>query len=415
MKILFVSSYFPPFIKGGGEISIYWQVKNLTNKKIDIVVLAPRYKDKLKIADENFKRYWYDLPFLLNNVSPIIFLNPFFIIYLTIKIIFVIKKEKINIIHCQDKFSAPSCLLAKIILKLPLLLSLRDYGGICNHGFCLYYSKKSCNLLSFFRRDFLFYYKNYFKNKNFFSFIGQLIVSSIGRINTFLLASLMKKADRFICVSDHVAAIYSTNGYSQKKMITIYNMHPQINLNRIVIPSRIKTIIDLNQNIILYAGKLSLGKGAQILIDIAIETIKKNKDILFIFAGDSYYPVQKKNSKQILYLGKIDHKLLIKIMSQVNSVCIPSIWPEPMSRSVFEAFTLGKPVISSTAGGMKELINNKNGWIFNPTKDSLRKTLNEALKARSKWKNMGIYANNYIQRVEKIHLEKLITEYQNYQ
>ena len=39
MKVLFISEYFPPKIKGGGEISAYLLAKNLA-KRIDVSVLT---------------------------------------------------------------------------------------------------------------------------------------------------------------------------------------------------------------------------------------------------------------------------------------------------------------------------------------------------------------------------------------
>ncbi|MHA1386530.1 MAG: glycosyltransferase, partial [Candidatus Helarchaeota archaeon] len=48
-------------------------------------------------------------------------------------------------------------------------------------------------------------------------------------------------------------------------------------------------------------------------------------------------------------------------------VCIPSVWPEPLSRVTFEAMSLGKPVISSNVGGQAEAIEDgKTGLLVPP-------------------------------------------------
>ena len=413
MRILFICDYFPPFSKGGGEISSYCQAKKLTQQGVEVVVLAPKYKNRLKIRKENFKRYWYNFPFRLENSSPILFLNPFFFFYLLWQIIKICQKEKINLIHCQGKYSAPSSIFAKVFLKIPVILTLRDYKGICNHGFCLYKNKKSCNLFSFLKKDFWFYYKHYIKNKNIFSFLKQFIFSYFGRINTFILSFFMKRADKLVCVSDFIKKVYKVNRFPKEKLITIYNLPPQKEIKEIELSRKLEDKMGQYKYVILYVGKLSLGKGAGLLINTAQDIIKKRKEVLFIFCGKIHYPIQKVKSKQLLFLGRIDQQLLFKIMKLVDIVCIPSIWPEPLSRVTLESFFLSKPVLSSRAGGQTELVNKKNGWLFNPHFDDFKEKINQALKEERSWKQKGMDGKKLIQNLEEKEIKKLINLYQS--
>lgn len=414
MRILFVCDYFPPFIKGGGELSSFWQAKKLIRKGVEVVVLAPRYKDKLKIKKHGFKQYWYRLPLKKKDVSPIIFLNPLFIFYQFYQILRVVKKEKINIIHCQQKYSVAAAVLVKTILKIPVLVTLRDYRGVCNHGFCLWKSKKKCNFFSFFKKDFLFYFKNYIKKKNIFSFLLQLIFSYFGRVNTLILSFFIKKADKLVCNCRYLANVYISNGYNGKKMITIYNFSPTINIKKIKLPNIILQKLDKYKYVFLYAGKLSLGKGSGLLISAANEIAKKRKDVLFIFAGKAYYPIKKLKSDQLLFLENVEYSLLIKIMSLVDIACIPSMWPEPVSRVTLEAFSLAKPVFASKVGGIPELVSKKNGWLFEPTKERLKKTLEKVLQDEKKWPILGSNGQQMLKKLENEQINKLISLYKSY-
>lgn len=413
MKILFVCDLFPPFVKGGGEISVYWQARELVKKGIKVIVLAPKYKKKfIKFKSlSSLKVRWFYLPFRVNSMSPIIFLNPLYVFYQLIQLIKVAKKEKIDLIHCQGKYSMPAAVLTKYLLKIPLILTLRDYKGICNHGFCLYKKKKGCSLFSFFKEDFLFYFKNYVKKKNCFSFLFQFIVSYIGRINTIFLSLFMRKADKFVCVSNYVAGVYAKNGYDRKKMITIYNLAPKMRLKEVKMPKMLRQKIKKFKHSILYAGKLSLGKGADLLIDAAQEVIKKRNDILFIFCGKIHYPIRKIQSEQLLFLNKVEYFLLLKIMSLIDIVCVPSIWPEPLSRVAIEAFSLEKPVLSSSVGGPKELVSSKNGWLFEPTKEGLKRGIKNALKDEKNWMSLGERGRQTLLNLEKEQIDKLISLY----
>lgn len=412
MRILFVCDYFPPYIIGGGEISAYWQVKKLLSPKTEIITLAPRFSDNLKIKQENFKRYWYNLPFKLKVSSPIIFINPIFILYLFINILRILQKEKIDLIHCQAKYSAPASILVKLFVKIPVVLTLRDYRGLCNHGFCLYNNIKSCNLITFFRKDFLFYFKNYIKDHRVFSFVNHLIISYFGRINTRLLSFFMKKADKYICVSDYIKEVYITNGFMGSKMQTIYNFMPQYNESNCTVPTDLIKIFKQYQFIVLYAGKLSLGKGANLLINAAQEIIKKRTDVIFVFAGKLNYPINPVQHKQILFLNSVEYRTLLAIMKASDLVCIPSVWPEPLSRVVIEAFSLKKPVLASTSGGSKELINDQRGWLFKPNQGDLIMALNKALKDKNRIKAFGMNGFEYIKNLEKENLNKLLSLYQ---
>jgi len=413
MRVLFVCDFFPPFTRGGGEISAYWQAKKISKKGIKVIILAPRFQDKLNIKKEEFKMHWYYMPFKLRVFTPIIFLNPFFIVYLFWQITNIVKKEKITLIHCQGKYSMPAVFLAKLFLGIPIILSLRDYGGLCNHAFCLYKNKKACNIFSFFQKDFLVYYQNYIKKKNIFSFLAQLIMSYLGRINTLILSFFMKRADILVCISSFIKDVYVTNGFDQRKLKIIYNFPPVTGFKYTRLTPQISRRLRQYKYKILYAGKLSLGKGANFLIDAAKEITKTKKDVLFIFCGNVYYPIKKNNSPQTLFLGRVENRVLLKIMSLSDLVCVPSVWSEPLSRVVLEAFFLKKPVLSSTTGGLPELVNRTRSWLFRPNKKDLKKTILQALGEQKTWSQKAKIAKDFLSNLEKNEMKKLLSLYRS--
>jgi len=411
MKILFLCDYFPPFSKGGAEISSFLQAKELSKKDVKVVVLSPRYREKKTAFKENFKRYWYFFPFPSSRISPLMFLNPFFIFYLFLNILKVYKKEKFDLIHCQGKYSVPSAIFIKWILKIPVVVSLRDYKGICSHGFCLYSSTKGCNLFSFFKKDFKIYYKNYILKKNFLNFILQSLIAFSGRLRIEFLSFFMKKADFFISVSDFVRKVYGDNGYPVNKIRTVYNLPPDYKTGVLKsIDKYSQDKIDKAGCVVLYAGKLSLGKGAQLLIKCASQLKKEN--FLFIFAGGIHLQnPNPNNNKNIVFLGKIEHNQVIKLMEEVDIVCIPSIWPEPLSRVVFEAFFLKKPVLSSNVGGQSELVDQKCGWLFKPAQKELIQKLKQVLKEKEQWITKGKIGYLKALKIKETSINKLITIY----
>jgi len=100
-------------------------------------------------------------------------------------------------------------------------------------------------------------------------------------------------------------------------------------------------------------------------------------------------------------------------MSLIDLICIPSIWPEPLSRVVFEAFSLKKPVLSSLVGGQDELVNNQNGWLAKPRKKDLIFKLNKALKDKKEIARKGEAGFCLINRLKRKQIGKLVKIYKN--
>jgi len=112
---------------------------------------------------------------------------------------------------------------------------------------------------------------------------------------------------------------------------------------------------------ILSVGKLSFGKGT----DMIIEAAKLLPQYQFVFAGQlnpSFKPVFPKNCR---YLGKISHEAALKLYRQAGVFVINSRWPEPLSRAGLEALSFGLPIVASNRGGNRELVAN-NGLLVDP-------------------------------------------------
>jgi len=123
------------------------------------------------------------------------------------------------------------------------------------------------------------------------------------------------------------------------------------------------------------AGRLEKVKGYTFLIKaakIVIETIL-GKDILFLIAGDGSLKEKLKQesislgiSEKIMFLGW--RKDVFEIINTFDIFVLPSL-NEGMGRVLLEAMLLGKPIIASDTGGIPELVKDGiNGFLF-PTGD----------------------------------------------
>ena len=190
---------------------------------------------------------------------------------------------------------------------------------------------------------------------------------------------VLKSSDKIICVSNAVKEIYKDSGLSKNKLTAIYNLPPKEE----------KTASSKNSKTILYVGKLSYGKGTDLLIDAYKIVKKKIPQAKLILAGS------KSNSigiipKEVTYLGKLKHDEVLGLYKKTSVYVSPSRWPEPLSRSTLEALSFGLSLIVSNKGGNKEVVENGiNGYLTTLNADDLAKKILLILSGKQLQKKMG--------------------------
>ncbi len=116
-----------------------------------------------------------------------------------------------------------------------------------------------------------------------------------------------------------------------------------------------------------YLGRLAPTKG----IELTLEALKNSltNDVEFYIAGegDHAYESRLKSTypfPAVHYLGFVKPKTLFE---DIDVLLVPSLWHEPLPRTIFEAYAHGVPVIGSNRGGIPEIIDEgKTGYVFNP-------------------------------------------------
>lgn len=158
---------------------------------------------------------------------------------------------------------------------------------------------------------------------------------------------------------------------SPEKITVIYN---GVDLNNFKFEdSKIEKteIKEKNKPIIIGAlGRLTAQKGFEVLIKAAAKT--KNKNYIIKIAGEGELKTELGNiiSKlgldgRVKLLGIVEAK---NFLADIDIFVSPSLW-EGLGLVVLEAGAMAKPIIASETGGIKEIINDKTGWLF-PAGDS---------------------------------------------
>lgn len=136
-------------------------------------------------------------------------------------------------------------------------------------------------------------------------------------------------------------------------------------------------IIKLNnnyrkENIILYAGILNKRKGFIDLLDAFALIANKYKEWKIIFAGNGditqgrLISAKYKISDQVEFAGWISGDEKDKLFQQASIFCLPS-YAEGFPMSVLDAWSYGLPVITTSVGGLRDIvIHNENALIVKP-------------------------------------------------
>jgi len=136
-----------------------------------------------------------------------------------------------------------------------------------------------------------------------------------------------------------------------------------------------------------YVGQIEEHKGILFLIKVFKELINElnvNKFKLII-AGDGS-KIEKarelaRDNKVIKFIGKQETEVIMELMGKANCLIVPSLCYENSPTVIYEALSVGLPVIASRIGGVVELIHNFGGILFTPNnKSDLMKKIKWAVK-----------------------------------
>ncbi|MBI5233285.1 MAG: glycosyltransferase, partial [Deltaproteobacteria bacterium] len=117
---------------------------------------------------------------------------------------------------------------------------------------------------------------------------------------------------------------------------------------------------------ILFFGRLERLKGALVLAEAIPEILDRHRDIHMVFVGnESVYnsesmkaciakPLQGYEAR-VHFIGTIPHSALYPIIERARLVALPSLW-ENFPYVCLEAMALGKPLVTTSAGGLPEVI-----------------------------------------------------------
>lgn len=127
-----------------------------------------------------------------------------------------------------------------------------------------------------------------------------------------------------------------------------------------------------NNPIVLFPSRLLIEKGVKTFIE-ASKIIKGKRKVRMLLAGDVDFEnpssISKAELDNFVNLGFIEWNGYVedmpKLLSQSSVVCLPSYYPEGVPKSLIEAASCGRPIITTNMPGCNAIVkNNYNGKLI---------------------------------------------------
>ncbi|QHN08747.1 glycosyltransferase family 4 protein [Methanothermobacter sp. THM-2] len=341
MKIVFISSLYPPEIMGGAEIVVKNIATELIKRGHEVIIITTGRETKIEdLGNIKIYRLKLNLYFLLEFTSQHISKRLLWQVVDLLnveayrKIRRILEAESPDIVHMHN-FKGLSPLSFKAVKDsgIPLVFTAHDYSPICLRS----------NLLN---------------GKSEICHGGNIACSSYNKIQKTIISD---KPDAVTAPSKFVLDKLESEGLFR-------------DAEKIVLPNPIEgerkpcektyDVID-----ILFVGSLSKHKGPDILIKSFRKVEGDNLRLRIAGKGPMEDELRKlaKGDDRIIFHGFLAGDELESLYRMANLTILPSICFEAFGMVILESFMNSTPVIASRIGGIPELVRDGyNGFLFEP-------------------------------------------------
>ncbi len=381
MKILMVNKYF--FVKGGSERYLFDLKALLEKNGHEIIPFAMKDDHNFRSEYSNYfvDHVEYDVPFSAKKFREVRRLIYSFQARKQIEALIEATRPDIAHLHMIDHQISPSILHSLRRYRIPVVQTVHQYKLVCpNYRFYIEHKNKICEKCISCK----FYYPILMRcHKN--SLAASVLITIEAYVHR-VLKTYKKNVSLFHTPSAFMKQMLVKGGIDAKKiehhfLLTWLDQFP---------------FSPIYEDYFIYLGRLSPEKGVLTLLK-AMTRVKRSK---LTIVGDGPQRAEleafaRENLiKNVEFVGYKNKSEVKELLSHTSFSVIPSEWYENSPLVIYEAFSMGKPVIGATIGGITEFIQpNKEGLYFDPGSDTqLAECINKLLDNRDKIAEMGKHA-----------------------
>lgn len=239
------------------------------------------------------------------------------------------------------------------LYRIPIVITLHDFGFLCPHNImldgklklcsrCVQGSSFNCVINKCNRNNFIL------STATYLEFIFQ---KNLYPFNEYF--------DKIIVLSVFSEKMHLKSEKFSGKLVRLYNFYPNLGNEKVLF---------VKGNYILYFGRISSEKGLDLLISAWLMK-SRTLDLIIVGSGDLLESLilRTKHINSIIFLGFKTGEELTNLIHNSKFVVVPSICYENNPLVIIESYGKGKPVIGSDLGGITEIIQHgETGFLFEP-------------------------------------------------
>ena len=347
MRILLVSEYFPPVVHGGGEVSAQLLAEALDKAGYEVHILTslPGASDFPSGHIVVHRTLRTGNPLSLSGSVRRMVLLPWQI------------RREVTRLHELYRFDVVHYLNVVSVLGAPLLpvkqfATVNSYQPLCPKGNLFYKEREPCTGCSPVKFVGCMASSEY---------VGKMRVSPVLRANPLFLGVLYGQYLRFrralrrvrpVAVSVFVSDALSRVGFANCPVIP--SLPP---------PPKGKATA---RNMVLYEGSLEKMKGVHLLLDAYSrlpQLLRQKAPLVVVGDGPLRVTLEHAAPSEVTFTGRVSPNQARDVLAESSIVVAPSQWPEPLSRVLLEAVSLGKVVVATPCGGNVDLVTEESGML----------------------------------------------------
>lgn len=299
-------------------------------------------------------------------------------------------EETVVFIHGYTKVLSTSFIKVCKKYNIKTILTAHDYFSICANGGLFNYKKnqvcqlqgtRKCKWCNCDSRNFLI---KLYRDIRFFA----------QNINKF-----RDSIDYLVTISETNEALLR-DFFSKSNIVRIYNPTS--------ITERKERILAEANDCYIYVGRVDKEKGIDFLCNAFLGG---NKKLLVVGDGTELKNFREKyESENISFTGWVNHDDVLMYMCKAKALIFPSLLYEGAPLTIFEAQSMGLPVIVSKFSNGKDFVTSDTGWIYNPYDlDELKNIITssdliqeKSIAAYNNYWNNPFTKIRYIKEIEKL-------------
>jgi glycosyltransferase involved in cell wall biosynthesis len=394
-SILFASEYYPPFAPGGAEWSTAAWAAALAQRGHRVTVVTPNYGAAAREERDGATIVRVPFPVTLRpgqgEARFTVHRNPLFHLYFAWQVRRAARAAEAEIIHAQGKAALVGAWLAGRGLGRPVVVTVRDLGLLCPLGHCTVFEpwdRFDCTTRQYLGKCLPYHLAHYATGLGLLGRARVRASAAVAWIDHRLRQRVLTRVSGVIGVSHGILAVYPTRLLVRARVVP--NLPPRVDVPSEAEAQAARARLGIGAApLVLYAGKLSLGKGTPVLLEALERIAAAVPGTRFVLAGKGDMAIPRR--PDLSALGVVPQAELFALYRAADVIVVPSIWPEPLSRVLLEAMRIGRPVVATAVGGTPEAVEHGVTGLLVPRQDpeALAKAVIELLLDPDRRERMG--------------------------